>query len=93
MIVDRKNIPITGGGLIQLTGPCFKSQDTQVICKFEHYETVGRIINSSTALCPLPLFIRLGQHFLWLSDDNGNTFTYYTIINIGKVYTYIYVRM
>ena len=84
MVTDKKFIPITGGGTIKLTGPCFKSRNKKVTCQFEHTETVGRIINLNTALCPLPLFTRLGQHRLWLSEDSGNTFSFYTIINIGK---------
>jgi len=85
MIVDKKFIPITGSGSIKVSGPCFMSQN-KVTCKFEHTETIGRVINSNTALCPLPLFIRLGRHYLLLSDDDGNTFKFYTIINIGKIF-------
>ena len=84
MVTDKKFIPITGGGIIKLTGPCFKSRNKKVTCKFEHTETVGRITDLNTALCPLPLFTRLGQHRLWLSEDSGNTFNFYTMINIGK---------
>ena len=85
MVTDKRFIPITGGDTVKITGPCFKSQNKMVTCKFEHTETVGRIIDLNTALCPLPLFTRLGQHHLWLSEDNGNTFNFYTIINIGKI--------
>ena len=84
-IVDKKFIPITGGGAITITGPCFQSLIRKVICNFEHTKTTGAIIGSNTALCPLPLFTRLGQHRLWLSEDNGHSFNFHTIINIGKI--------
>ena len=49
--------------------------------------TVGRTISLETALCPLPLFTRLGQHHLWLSEDIGITFNFHAVINIGKICT------
>ena len=85
MIVDKKYVPVTGGGAITITGPCFQSLIKKVICKFEHTETTGVIIDSNNALCPLPLFTRLGQHVIWLSEDNERTFNFYAIINISKL--------
>ena len=94
LIVDKKFIPITGGGAIKIYGACFLLQDVKVICRFEHATTIGRIISSDSALCPLPLFTRLGQHLLWLSEDNGITFNSHAVINIGKIYNlYIHTNI
>jgi len=54
------------------------------MCKFEHIETTGKLTSLRVGLCPLPLFNRLGQHVLWISDDDGKTFNFYTVLNIGK---------
>ena len=85
MIVDKKYVAVTGGGAITITGPCFQSLTKKVICKFEHTETTGEIIDSNNALCPLPLFTRLGQHVIRLSENNGATFNFYAMINISKL--------
>lgn len=82
MIVDKKFIPVTGGGTVKVTGPCFKPWNKRIKCKFEHTETTGKIISSDTALCPLPLYTTLGEHILWLSEDNGNTFNFYAVIYV-----------
>ena len=87
LIVDKKFIPITGGGVIKIIGPCFQLENVTIICKFEHTTTIGRTISLETALCPLPLFTRLGQHLLWISEDNGTTFDFHAVINIGMICT------
>ena len=83
-ITDRKYIPIIGGGLVTVSAPCYKPQADKILCKFEHVQTIGKLNSSSVGLCPLPLFSKLGQHVLWISDDDGATFNYYTVLNIGK---------
>ena len=88
-VVDRKFVPITGGGLVTVSGPCFHRQAKKILCNFEHVQTVGRKSGPNTALCPLPLFTRLGPHVLQLSDDNGTTFKFNTLLRIGEVLLYI----
>jgi len=83
-IIDKKYIPITGGGLVTVSGPSYQPQAARILCKFEHIQTIGKLTSSSVGLCPLPLFNRLGQHVLWISDDDGTTFNFYTVFNIGK---------
>ena len=94
-VVDRKFIPVTGGGLITIKGPCFLNLDSKIICEFEHGQiaqaiyghpsrTIGKTTGSNSALCPLPLFARLGPSVLNISDDDGATFKFYVVLNIGK---------
>ena len=94
-MVDRKFIPLTGGGLVTIKGPCFPNPDTTITCKFEHgqiaraiyghvSQTIGKTTGPTSALCPLPLFARLGPSVLNISDDDGATFKFHVVLNIGK---------
>lgn len=94
-VVDRKFVPITGGGLVSIKGPCFSNPNNKLTCKFEHVhmpriirghvsQTEGKIAGPSSALCPLPLFNRLGPSVLNISDNNGATFKFHVVLNVGK---------
>ena len=72
-----------------MTGPTFGSPSKKLTCKFEHTETIGRVISVHVAFCPLPLFTRLGQHILWISDDTGGSFKFYAVMNIGKIPSFV----
>ena len=81
--------------MITIKGPCFSNLDSKIICEFEHGQiaqaiyghpsrTIGETTGSNSALCPLPLFARLGPSILNISDDDGATFKFYVVLNIGK---------
>ena len=87
LIPDPDTPSIISGGVMSLTGPCFSMEIENITCLFtdkegdvtsftDHKEvTTKRVINGITvnekAVCPLPLFRRLGNHNVTVTLNNG----------------------
>ncbi|CAF0814967.1 unnamed protein product [Adineta ricciae] len=67
--------PQIGDTTINLQGPCFDSNTTEVLCRFGEFGTVnGMILNEFRAVCVSPLATYPGNVELTVSLDGGNTF-------------------
>ena len=88
---DPDTPSIIDGGVMFLTGPCFSMEIEKITCLFTDKEgdvtsftfpdktVTKRVINGITvneqAVCPLPLFRRLGNHNVTVTIRNGTKFT------------------
>ena len=88
---DPNTPSIIGGGVMLLTGPCFSKEIENITCLFTDEEgdvtsftdhrniTTKRVISGITvyeqAVCPLPLFRRLGDHNVTVTLSNGTQYT------------------
>ena len=88
---DPNTPSIISGGVMRLTGPCFSMEIEKIKCLFTDEEgdvtsftnprsiTTKRDINGITvneqAVCPLPLFRRLGNHNVTVILSNGTSYT------------------
>ena len=73
---------------MKLTDPCFNATLEKIICVFKDEDgsvTFGRqgktneiidglIVNTDLAVCPMPLFRKLGFHSVIIKLQNGRTF-------------------
>ena len=91
LLPDPDTPSIIGGGVMRLTGPCFSMEIEKITCLFTDEEgdvtsftdhrsfTTNRVINGITvneqAVCPLPLFRRLGDHNVTVTLSNGTEYT------------------
>jgi len=88
------NIPtILNGGVMSLTGPCFNKSYQNVTCLFTDKDgdvterinkrntIIKGIITNEKAVCPMPLFRRLGEHRLTILADDE---TYVGEFAVGK---------
>ena len=82
---------IIGGGVMTMTGPCFSTNIETITCLFtdkvgdvtaftkKQGGTINTIINGITvnekAVCPMPLFRRLGSHNVVITLSNGKNYT------------------
>ena len=88
---DPDTPSIISGGVMRLTGPCFSMEIEKITCLFTDEEgdvtsftdhndiTTKRDIKGITvneqAVCPLPLFRRLGNHNVTVTLENGTQYT------------------
>ena len=100
LIPDPDTPSIIGGGVMLLTGPCFSMNVEKITCLFTDREgdvtsftdhrniTTKRDINGITvkeqAVCPLPLFRRLGDHNVTVTLSNGTQYT--GSFNVGMLF-------
>jgi len=91
LIPDPNTPSIINGGVMILTGPCFSIEIERITCLFTDQEgdvtsfsdhrriVTKRVINGITqnerAVCPMPLFRRLGNHNVTVTLSNGKNFT------------------
>ena len=60
---------------VNLQGPCFDSNTTEILCRFGDFGTVsGLVINEFRAVCVSPLAVYPGDVNLNVSLDGGQTF-------------------
>ena len=100
LIPDPDTPSIISGGVMSLTGPCFSMEIENITCLFTDKEgdvtsftdqneiTTIRVINGITvnekAVCPLPLFRRLGNHNVTVTLSNGTQYS--ASFNVGMLY-------
>ena len=88
---DPDTPSIINGGVMLLTGPCFSKEIENVTCLFTDKQgdvteftnpdntTINRVISGITvneqAVCPLPLFRRLGDHNVTVTLQNGTRYS------------------
>ena len=91
LLPDPITPSIIGGDVMLLTGPCFSVNVEKITCLFTDKEgdvtsftnpdksVTNRTINGITvneqAVCPLPLFRRLGDHNVTVILSNGTEYT------------------
>ena len=87
LLPDPITPSVIGGGVMLLTGPCFSVNVEKITCLFTDKEgdvtfinpMTNRVINGITineqAVCPLPLFRRLGDHNVTVILSNGTQYT------------------
>ena len=83
--MDPDTPTIINGGVMSLTGPCFGKSYQNITCLFTdkdgdvtkysvkrkiRLKTIKGIIVNDKAICPMPLFRRLGGHRLTISVDD-----------------------
>ena len=87
---DPDTPSVISGGAMLLTGPCFSIEIERITCLFTDFEgdVTSFTINSVTtktvikgitvneqAVCPMPLFRRLGSHSVTITLPNGLNYT------------------
>ena len=101
---DPDTPSIINGGVMLLTGPCFSKKIEKITCLFTDKEgdvtnvtrmVMERVINGITvneqAVCPLPLFRRLGIHTVTVNLSNGTQYS--GDFTVGTVSIYIHTAV
>ena len=91
---------IINGGVMKLTDPCFNATLEKITCIFTDEDGAinfrkraatnidGLIVNTDLAVCPMPLFRKLGFHSVTIKLQNGRTFV--GQFEVGKCTLLIY---
>ena len=94
---------IINGGYMQLLGPCFNNTYESIICVFtdkdgdvtsfvdgnglKSSKQIDGITVNQKAICPIPLFRRLGTHNVTITLRNNKTFS--AVFEVGKDMLYV----
>ena len=100
VLLDPDTPTILNGGVMSLTGPCFTKSYQNITCLFtdkngdvtmysirrlKRHTIIKGIIVNDQAVCPMPLFRRLGEHRLTIIVDDV---TYVGEFVVGKYFVY-----
>ena len=98
-IINPKTPTIINGGTMQLIGPCFNGSVEPITCVFtdkdgdvtsfvdenglEKFKQIKGITVNQKAICPIPLFRRLGSHNVTITITSNNG-VFSTAFEVGK---------
>ena len=102
-LISPKTPTIINGGTMQLIGPCFNGSIERITCVFadkdgdvtsfvdgnglKSSKQINGITVNQKAICPIPLFRRLGSHNVTITLSNRKVFS--AVFEVGKLVDYV----